>query len=152
MERLEGRRSLPRPTSSCTHLTRSDWRPTPSGKLDCVAQAVKPGGFPYQIQPVHLQFNLPSQIGVPGTHHHYFRETSTSEFLNNPLQDPLLHSRIDQHQGYFDLSGSNICNLAPPLTIFRERARFHYADRWKANLPVLERTLMLGASGSEGIK
>ena len=33
-----------------------------------------------------------------------------------------------------------------------KRARFHNTNRWEANLPMLERTLVLDVSGNEGIK
>ena len=76
----------------------------------------------------------------------------SSKFLNDPLQDPPLHGRIEQHSGDFDLSGNDIRILAFPMTIFRKRARLHDPDRWQVNFTLLKSALMLGVGGDERVK
>ena len=81
-----------------------------------------------------------------------FPASGTSKFLSNPFQEPFSRSRINHYYGYLDLHRKRFDDAHLPMAKCGERARSHNTDRWEANLPVLERTLMFVVCGNKRIK
>ena len=98
---------------------------------------------------IYNQHNLPLELIATNLSLSF---PASLKFPSNPFQEPFSRGRVNHHYGYLDLRRANFEDLQLPIAKLGKCARFHDTDRWEANLPVLECTLMLDVGGSKRIK